>query len=389
MREVYILATEQADPVPLETLRANFEAEEVEFTPGEDGRGFALKTDTSRVHVHFEPIASPLKLDPELLSGNDEAIELLNRARGAYRISFEGGDQPSLAVFEALWCARNILEQVDGVVLDVTASKVHDADDITEITELDFDIRDHVNLHAVEIIEGETPLWVHSHGMEKFGTRDVEVFHLSEKDLQAAESFIHELCTDLAFGHGPAPRALVATSEGDGFMVQPSEEARVSLLGVALESFEGHEAHYLTAVSAQGRHTLSELLKPYHERFEQEPEERTRELRQKSQAMLPMFKARFDRKGLMEPMTFLVRAPFEVHPEGDPVIEQLWLEVVGWDDGKLVGKLVDGATHTTEWRKGAHVEIDQEQVNAIALGREGRTLDPDEMMLLLNAERPM
>ncbi len=386
---MYILASVQADPPPLEALRASFEAEEVEFTPAEGAWAFSVKTDTSGVEVRFEEITTPLKLDPELLSGNEEAIAMLQSARGAYRIAFQATDQPSLAVFEALWCARNILEHVTGVLLDVTASKVHDAEDISEITELDFDIRDHVNLHAVEITEGETPLWVHSHGMEKFGSRDVEVFHLSEKDLQAAESFVHELCTDLAFGHGPAPRALVATSEGDGFMVQPSEEARVSLLGVSLDAFEGHEAHYLTAVSATGRHNLSELLKPYHERFEQEPVERTLELRTRSQALLPMFKARFDRKGLMEPMTFLARAPFQVHPETEPVTEQLWLEVVGWEDGKVIGKLVDGATHTTEWRKGAHVEIDQEQVNAIALGKEGRTLDPEEMMVLLNAERPM
>ena len=86
----------------------------------------------------------------------------------------------------------------------MTAFKLHDAADVEEITELDFDIRDHVNLHAVEAIEGDTPLWVHSHGMEKFGARDVEMFHLGEDDLPAAETFLHELCTDMAFGQGPA-----------------------------------------------------------------------------------------------------------------------------------------------------------------------------------------
>jgi hypothetical protein len=53
--------------------------------------------------------------------------------------------------------------------------------------------------------------------MEKFGVRDVEIFHLKEADLQAAESFVHELCTELAFGQGPPARALVETSAGDAF----------------------------------------------------------------------------------------------------------------------------------------------------------------------------
>ena len=34
-------------------------------------------------------------------------------------------------------------------------------------------------------------------------------------------------------------------------------------------------------------------------------------------------------------------------------------------------------------------ELTEEQINAIALGREGRTLDEDEMRELLLAEKPM
>lgn len=181
------------------------------------------------------------------------------------------------------------------------------------------------------------------------------------------------------------------TSAGDTFILQPSEEARANLLGVPLDTFEGHEGLYLTVVSTQGRHNLSELLRPYHDRFRQEPPARTVALRDRAQKLLPMFKARYQRKGLMEPLTFLVRAPFEVHPErdGEAIAERLWAEVVSWDDDKLLGKLVDGAAHTTEWRKGAQVEVEEEMVDAIALGREGRPLDEEEMMTLLNAERPM
>lgn len=389
MKEVYILAMESGLPLPLERMRPIFESEDVVFLPGEDGRGFFIKAEETQLEVRFDERETPMGWTPDLLTGTDESHTLLRNARGFYRIAFEAGTtQPSVAVFEALWCARALMEQSPGVLLDLTSYKLHDVEDVAEITELDFDIRDHVNLHAVQATEGETPLWVHSHGMEKFGARDVEVFHLGEDDLLAAESFLHELCTDLAFGQGPRPRSEVGTSEGQTFTLVPSEEARANLLGVPLETFEGHEGLFLTVVSPLGRHNTAELLRPYRQRFDQEPEEKTEALRANAQRLLPAFKARFQRKGLMEPMTFLIRLPFETHPEGDAVVENLWVEVLTWEDESVVGKLIDGAVHTTEWRKGARVEVDSAQINAIALSHEGRTLDEPEVRDLLLAERP-
>lgn len=389
MKEVYILATEQAQPVALEVLRASFEAEGVTLTAAPDGQGFSVASDETTLEVRFDTLETPFGWTPELITGSEESHEALRRAHGFYRIAFEPGKpQASVAVFEALWCARSIMENVPGVLLDVTAFKLHDAEDVAEITELDFDIRDHVNLHAVEATEGDTPLWVHSHGMEKFGRRDVEIFHLGEDDLLAAESFLHELCTDLAFGPGPQERALIETSSGQTFMLVPSEEARVSLMGISLDTFEGHEGLFLSTVSPEGRHNVAELLRPYRDRFEKEPEERTEALKAQALQLLPAFKARFQRKGLMEPFTFMVRAPFETHPEGQPTLEHLWLEVVTWDEARLLGKLVDGAMHTTEWRKGAHVEVDEGQIDAVSVAREGRALDDEELGLLLVAERP-
>jgi uncharacterized protein YegJ (DUF2314 family) len=226
-------------------------------------------------------------------------------------------------------------------------------------------------------------------GMEKFGARDLEIFHLGEQDLLPAEAFLYELCTDLAFGQQPALRTEMGTSEGQTFMLVPSEEARTNLMGVPLEAFEGHEGLFLTVVSPQGRHNTAELLRPFRERFAQEPEQKTESMHRETQGLLPAFKARFLRRGLMEPLAFLVRAPFQTHPEGQEVTEQLWMEVLSWDDSTVVGRLVDGAVHTTEWRKGAHVEVDEDQINALAISREGRTLEEDEMRALLIAERPM
>lgn len=391
MKEVYVLAIESSSPAPLDEVRQAFESDDVRFSLMPGGEGFSLEAEGVRVEVRFDTQGLSKDWEPRLLTGSEEALQVFHRAQGFYRLSVEpgAGPQPTVPVFEALWCARKLMDAAQGVLLDLTAYKLHDAADVVDITELDFDIRDHVNLHAVAAIEGDTPLWVHSHGMEKFGTRDLEIFHLGEEDLLAAEMFLHELCTDMAFGQGPEARKLVHTSEGQSFMLVPSEEARVNLLGVPLETFEGHEALFLSVVSPLGRHNTAELLRPYRERFIPEPEERTEALRAEAQALLPAFKARFGRRGLMEPVTFLVRAPFETHPEGQAVEENLWLEVVAWEEDTVVGKLVDGAVHTTEWRKGAHVEVDEEQINALAISREGRTLEEDEMRALLIAERPM
>ncbi len=399
MKEVYILATMQAEPVAEAAVREAFESDEVELTFGEDGCLFSVRADETRVDVRFDVRTEGLGWTPDLLTGTQEAHQLLKDSKGFYRVAFDPGKpQGSIAVFEALWCIRSLLENVNGVVVDVTAFKIHTAEDVEEITELDFDIRDHITLHAVEAgTTTPTPMWVHSHGMGKFGLLDVEIFCLSEKDLQPAETFFHEMCTDLAFGQGPTTRIPVATSVGMGFQLLPCDEARRNLFGVVTDTFDGHESHFLTVVSPEGRHSLSEVLSQYRDRFEEETAEEAEELLKHAKAMLQPFKARFGRKGLMEPLTFAIRAPFEVHPDsgkaeppkGDVEEEQLWVEVLQWEEGTLVGKLVDGGETTTEWRKGAHVEIEESQINAIALSREGRTLDEDEMKSLLLAERPM
>ena len=104
--------------------------------------------------------------------------------------------------------------------------------------------------------------------------------------------------------------------------------------------------------------------------------------------LLPAFKARFHRRGLMEPLTFLVRAPFETHPEGDRSRRTSGSRCSPGRRAPSSGKLVDGAAQTTEWRKGAAVEIDEDTVNAVAMGRDGRPLDDEEMQGVLLAERP-
>ena len=158
-------------------------------------------------------------------------------------------------------------------------------------------------------------------------------------------------------------------------------------MGVPLDTFEGHEGLFLTVVSAEGRHTIASCCAPTASASRRSHRSRRRPCSHEAQALLPAFKARFQRSGLMEPLTFLVRAPFETHPDGERSARTSGSRSSAWEDEQLVGKLVDGGAHTTEWRKGANVELEEEQINAIALGREGKTLDEDDMKVLLQAER--
>lgn len=392
LREVYIVACDSSEALAPEIVREAFEAEDVKVVFGEDGALFSVRADESRVDVKFETRLAPLGWTPEILTGTPELRAMLEQARGFYRVSYEPGKpQPSVAAFEALWAVRTLLELLEGVGIDVTSFKLHAPLDVEEITELDFDIRDHVTVHAEAIGEGERNLWVHTHGMAKFSAPDVEMFHLTEDDLAPAETFFQELCTDLAFGQGPQVRVEISTSVGLSFQLLPSDEGRANLYQVDPESFSGHTQGYLTVVSPEGRHVMTEILRHYRDRYEEESPDEAEKKANDATRLLPLFKGRYMRKGLMEPLTFLVRAPFEVHPEGlegQPEQEQLWVEIVQWDEDTLIGKLTDGGTRTTEWRKGSHVEVDDSQINALAVAREGRQLEPEEMEQLLRLERP-
>jgi Uncharacterized protein conserved in bacteria (DUF2314) len=392
IRETYILAVREAEPLGEAALREAFEAEDVTLEVNSAEARFSVRSEQTTVVVRFESRLNPLGWTPELLTGGPELRAALEQARGFYRVGFEPNPaSASVAVFEALWTVRTLLELSEGVVVDVAAFKLHSSQDVEELTELDFDIRDHVTIHAVELGE-HGKLWVHSHGLSKFGSPDVEMFGIDEDDLPAAETFFHELCADLAFAQGPQPRQIVSTSVGRSFTLLPLEEGRGSLYRTTdPEAFDGHQTGFLTVVSEEGRHAMGEILEQYRERFEAESDEETRVRQTRADKLLPSFKARFQRRGLMEPLTFLVRAPFEVHPDGEAgetEEEQLWVEVVQWDQSSLVGRLVDGGQSTTEWRKGSHVEVDDGQITSLGLSREGRALEPDEMEALLQAERP-
>ena len=393
MKEVYIVATEDTEPLGPEAIGEAFETDEVTVELDDAPGSFRLRSAEAEIAVRFEALESPLGWTPELLTGSESAHARLRQARGLYRVAFETptGSQPTVAVFEALWCVRALLEKREGVLLDVTAFKLHEEEDVRGDHRAGFrHPRPREPARAWRPPRATRRSGCTRTGWRSSAQRDVEIFHLAEADLLPAESFLHELCTDLAFGQGPAARVPMETSDGAGLHAGAVRGgAARDCSACRWRPSRGTRAMFLTVVSPEGRHTTSELLRPYRSRFEQEDPRRTEALATQATRLLPAFKARFQRRGLMEPLTFLVRAPFETHPDGrsdrgEPLAGGALL-----GGGRASsGKLVDGAAHTTEWRKGAAVEIDEDTVNAVAMGRDGRPLDDEEMQGVLLAERP-
>src|SRR4051812_33593862 len=108
--DVYILATEATEPASPEVLKQAFAAEGVEFVQQEAPSRFLVKTEMVDIQVRFEARQAQLGWTPDLLTGSEEAHKLLKAARGFYFLAFQPGEpQPSVAVFETLWCARSLM----------------------------------------------------------------------------------------------------------------------------------------------------------------------------------------------------------------------------------------------------------------------------------------
>ena len=122
MREVYLLATDAAVPLTEDEIRAAFETDEVQLMFGEEGCLFSVRADDSRVDVKFQARPDALGWLPDLLTGTDASHQTLKEAKGFYRFSFEPGKpQASVAVFEALWCVRSLLDVTHFFFFDLSS----------------------------------------------------------------------------------------------------------------------------------------------------------------------------------------------------------------------------------------------------------------------------
>ncbi|MGZ6131444.1 MAG: hypothetical protein ACXWLF_05435, partial [Myxococcaceae bacterium] len=87
MREVYIVATEDAEPLGAEGIGETFETDDVTVELDESPGSFRLHSAEADIAVRFEALETPLGWTPELLTGSEAAHARLRRARGLYRVA--------------------------------------------------------------------------------------------------------------------------------------------------------------------------------------------------------------------------------------------------------------------------------------------------------------
>jgi hypothetical protein len=98
VKEVYIVATEDTEPLGPEAIGEAFETDEVTVELEEVPGSFRLRSAEAEIAVRFEALESPLGWTPELLTGSESAHARLRQARGLYRVAFETptGSQPTV-----------------------------------------------------------------------------------------------------------------------------------------------------------------------------------------------------------------------------------------------------------------------------------------------------
>ncbi len=114
--------------------------------------------------------------DPE-----PDVLERLLHANYVYRIRVSNMEPPDLSYLaHSLTTAASLAKAVDGVIRDVHTRLVLTYRDAREVLKSSaFDIADHVLVHAVQDPKAKG-LWLHTHGLTKFGRADIEVRGIPE-----------------------------------------------------------------------------------------------------------------------------------------------------------------------------------------------------------------
>ena len=117
-RDIYIVATADGEILDVDALEETLEGDEVSLER-RDATHFVVTAGEVKIEIEFDSRPQSLGWTPDLLTGAPELKAELANALGFYRIKFiPGSPQSTVAVFEALWTVRAILDVVQGVVLD-------------------------------------------------------------------------------------------------------------------------------------------------------------------------------------------------------------------------------------------------------------------------------
>lgn len=135
-----------------------------------------------------------------------DVLERLLHANYVYRVRvsiMEPGDLSYLA--RSLTTAASLAKAIDGVIRDIHTHLVLTYDEARRVLKSpSFDVADHVLVHAVQEPDGQG-LWLHTHGLAKFGRSELEVRGVPEPYEPLATHALKTICDYMSQGRVVRP----------------------------------------------------------------------------------------------------------------------------------------------------------------------------------------
>jgi hypothetical protein len=155
--------------------------------------------------VELQVVEPGAALPPaEVLSSLGLSGDALRRAEEARHevlvLLVDPGESVPGAVLQTTLAADQLAERADGVVQDLVALRFFGPGGWRSPEAVgDFDIRDHVTIHALTDDRGGWE-WLHTHGLVKFGRPELEVYDVPAELAAAAGPLLNEIAWYMADG---------------------------------------------------------------------------------------------------------------------------------------------------------------------------------------------
>jgi hypothetical protein len=302
-----------------------------------------------------------------------ETAELLGQTKGIFVVSIRPGAAPPVqAVQAALGAAMALFGHQAGLLHDLSAGRLIPRDTLHQILSSDdFAVEDHVSLHLVLDAAG-SKAWLHSHGMEKFGRSDLEIFDLDTARGRDAGRLMNQLLLSSALETRTLVDELIEIPGGT-LRAIPSDALRPGVTSIPPEEFLHHEGPYLCLVDASTCGDISKLVDGYMHRALGDltnPEDE----RELTRHILPLVRRHFRKNGSSDAFEYFARIPLLVRRGERTARESIWVKITRWRGSALRGVLASDSMFDAEMPMGAEVAFEPEDIEAILLSANGEAL---------------
>lgn len=291
-----------------------------------------------------------------------------------------------------MYLAEAVREEMRGVVQDAISYVLWGADAWKRV--VDGDSLDLLGTHLrFEALEENGLVWIHTHGMAKFGMPDVEMEGVPDEFASTGMKLVTMMARGLIRASQQKKVNLSATFHLEGTPVlfrlkrHPGDEEGHFPAG-SVKVYPYVADHDPTS-PATTRHVLRMLTrKPSPEARPEQPvrrktrtpaaarpeshesilRQRVLEAHRRSLTEFPAFKKRFQDGGLSPRHVFAVKAGF---PLGENAYEWMWVSVDAWRGGTIVGFLENEPTARKDLHRGSRVQIAEREVFDWAITRDG------------------